>query len=297
MFDVIVAGGSYAGMAAALQLVRARRKVLVVDAGQRRNRYAHVAHGLLGQDGRTPDAIHADAKSQLTDYPDLTWREGRIVAAERDGDGFAVHTADGERAHARRLVLATGVSDHLPQVPGLAERWGGTVVPCPYCHGYEFERGRLGVLAAGALSMHQAILIPEWAGSTVLFTNEAFEPDAHQLAQLASRQVAIERTPVAEVFGDGASVRLRDGRVVELDGLFVATRIVQDPLAARLGCAFVGGPMGELIGTDDFKMTSVPGVFACGDAARMMASLSLAIADGALAGIGAHRSLVFEGLE
>lgn len=297
MYDVIVAGGSYAGMAAALQLVRARRTVLLVDAGRRRNRFATVAHGLLGQDGRSPDAIHADAKSQLTDYPDLVWRAGRIVDAAPDGDGFGVRLEDGSSVHGRRLILATGVSDRLPDVPGLAQRWGTTVVPCPYCHGYEFRRGPLGVLAAGELSMHQALLIPEWAGSTVLFTNAAFEPDARQLAQLAARGVHIEREPVAEVFGEGASVRLRDGREVALDGLFVATRIEQDPLAARLGCAFVDGPQGPLIRTDEAKTTSVPGVFACGDAARMMASLSLAIADGALAGIGAHRSLVFDGLE
>jgi thioredoxin reductase len=296
MFDVIVAGGSYAGMAAALQLVRARRKVLVVDAGRRRNRFAKASHGLLGQDGRSPDAIHADAKSQLTNYPHLVWREGRVAAAERDGDGFAVRLEDGASLQARRLILATGVSDRLPAVPGLAERWGDTVAACPYCHGYEFERGRLGVLAAGELSLHHALLIQEWASGTVLFTNGMLEPDARQLEQLAARQVVIERTPVAEVTGEGASVRLRDGRTVALDGLFVATRIEQDPLVGQLGCATSEGPMGPVIQTDEFKMTTVPGVFACGDAARMMASLSLAIGDGALAGIGAHRSLVFDGV-
>lgn len=293
MFDVIVVGGSYAGMAAALQLVRARRKVLVIDAGLRRNRFAGAAHGLLGQDGRAPGAIHADARAQLMKYPDLAWHEGTAVDAEAVEGGFAVRCADGAVLRARRLVLATGVVDHLPEVPGLAERWGETVVPCPYCHGYEFQRGRLGVLAVGPLSMHQALLIPEW-GSTTLFTNGAFEPDAAQLAELARHGVALETEKVLEVFGSGASVRLRDGRTVELDGLFTATRTELGPLAARLGCALVEGLLGPLIQVDDFKQTSVPGVFACGDAARMMASLSLAIGDGALAGIGAHRSLVFE---
>ncbi|WP_296949124.1 NAD(P)/FAD-dependent oxidoreductase [uncultured Massilia sp.] len=294
MYDVIVAGGSYAGMAAALQLVRARRKVLVVDAGRRRNRFARVSHGLLGQDGRSPDAIHAEARAQLDAYPDLSWREGRIADAARDGDGFIVRTQGGATFHGRRLILATGVSDRLPDVPGLAERWGDTVAACPYCHGYEFALGRLGVLASGPLSLHQALLVPEWAGSTVLFTNGALELEAQQLEQFAARGVTVEREPVVEVFGAGASVRLRDGRTVELDGLFIATRIAQDPLVERLGCVTAEGPMGPVIQTDDFKTTSVPGLFACGDAARMMASLSLAIADGALAGIGAHRSLVFD---
>jgi len=296
MFDVIVAGGSYAGMAAALQLVRAYRKVLVIDAGLRRNRFATVSHGLLGQDGRAPEAIFADAKAQLMNYPDLSWHDGTATAAEGGMDGFVVRTADGGVFEARRLILATGVSDRLPDVPGLAERWGTTVVPCPYCHGHEFARGPLGVLAAGELSLHQALLIPEW-GATTLFTNGVFQPDAAQLRQLAGRGVAIETGLVAEICGAGASVRLRDGRLIALDGLFIATRIVQGPLAGQLGCALVDGMLGPLIQTDDFKMTSVPGVFACGDAARMMASLSLAIGDGAMAGIGTHRSLIFEGLQ
>jgi len=293
MFDVIVVGGSYAGMAAALQLVRARRTVLVIDAGLRRNRFASASHGLLGQDGRAPGAIHADAKAQLLNYPDLAWHEGMAESVEGSENDFAVRTGDGALFCARRLVLASGVVDRLPDVPGLAERWGRTVVPCPYCHGYEFMQGRLGVLAVGEISMHQAVLIPEW-GSTTLFTNGAFAPDAAQQAELARRGVAIETEAVVEVFGAGASVRLRDGRTVALDGLFTATRIELGPLAAQLGCALADGPFGPLIQVDDFKATSAPGVFACGDAARMMASLSLAIGDGALAGIGAHRSLVFD---
>ncbi|QJE00884.1 NAD(P)/FAD-dependent oxidoreductase [Massilia forsythiae] len=296
MYDVIVAGGSYAGMAAALQLVRARRKVLVIDGGQRRNRFAAVSHGVLGHDGRAPDAIHADARAQLLAYPDVTWREGLAVDAAAEEGGFTVRTGDGGALRARRLILATGVSDSLPDVPGLRERWGDSVVPCPYCHGYEFDRGALGVLGAGEVSMHQALLLPEW-GETTLFTNGSFEPDADQLRQLEQRGVAIEREAVAEVVGPGAGVRLRDGRTVELDGLFVASRIrVQGGLAEALGCAFAPGPLGDVIRTDDIKQTSVPGVFACGDAARAMASVSLAIGDGALAGIGTHRSLVFEGL-
>jgi thioredoxin reductase len=296
MFDVIIVGGSYAGMAAALQLVRARRKVLIIDAGQRRNRFARTSHGLLGQDGRAPDAIFADAKAQLLKYPDLTWRDGVVASAARTDDHFTVRTGAGDTLAGRRLVLATGVKDHLPDVPGLAERWGGTVILCPYCHGYEFERGRLGVLAVSALSMHQALLVPDWAGSTVLLTGGAFEPDADQRRQLAARGVAIETEPVAEVC-DAASVRLRDGRTIALDGLFIATRIDVGPLARDLGCALVDGPLGALVQTDDMKATSVPGVFACGDVARAMASLSLAIGDGALAGAAVHRSLVFDGLE
>jgi thioredoxin reductase len=293
-YDVIVAGGSYAGMAAALQLVRARRKVLVIDAGQRRNRFAGESHGLLGQDGRAPDAIFADARQQLLAYPDLAWREGTVVSAAPVDGCFAVATADGGSARARRLILATGVSDRLPDVPGLRERWGRSVVPCPYCHGYEFGQRPLGVLASDELAMHQALLVPEW-GPTTLFTNGSFTPDADQLRQLKARDVAIEHEMVGEVFGEAASVRLADGRMVELAGLFVASTVsVQGPMAAQLGCEMSEMPFGSVIKTDEMKATSVPGVFACGDAARFMASLSFAIADGAMAGIAAHRSLVME---
>ena len=295
MYDVIIVGGSYAGMAAALQLVRARRTVLIVDAGQRRNRFARTSHGLLGQDGRAPEAIFADAKTQLLKYPDLTWRDGVVESAARDEDGFVVRTGAGDTVTGRRLVLATGVKDHLPDVPGLAERWGDTVILCPYCHGYEFDRGRLGVLAVSDVSMHQALLVPDWAGSTVLLTNGVFVPDAEQRRRLAARGVAIEPEPVTDVF-DAASVRLRDGRTIALDGLFIASRIDAGPLARELGCALVDGPVGALVQTDEMKATSVPGVFACGDVARAMASLSLAIGDGALAGAAVHRSLVFDGL-
>jgi thioredoxin reductase len=292
-YDVIVAGGSYAGMAAALQLVRARRKVLVLDAGLRRNRFAGESHGLLGQDGRAPDAIFVDAKAQLLAYPDLSWREGTAISASAVDGGFAIGTADGGTLTARRLILATGVSDRLPEVPGLRERWGRSVVPCPYCHGYEFGQAPLGVLASGELSMHQALLIPEW-GPTTLFTNGSFTPDPQQLRELETRGVAIEREAVSEVFGNAASVRLADGRVVELAGLFVASTVsVQGPMAAQLGCEMSEMPFGAVIKTDEMKATSVPGVFACGDTARFMASLSFAIADGAMAGIAAHRSLVF----
>lgn len=292
-FDVIVAGGSYAGIAAALQIARARRRVVVIDAGLRRNRFADSSHGFLGQDGRDPAAIVADARSQLTAYPNVTWIDATATQAGKSGDGFSVETADGRECEAERLVLATGVVDELPDIPGLKERWGKSVFHCPYCHGYELDNGRLGVLATGPISMHQAILIPDW-GRTTLFTNGAFEPDEEQMAQLAARGVEIEAERVSEITGERAGIRLRDGRTVELDGLFTAPRIkMASPLAEQLGCAFEDSPVGPFIRTDGMKETTVPGVFACGDAARAAGSVTFAVGDGALAGTAAHRSLIF----
>lgn len=292
MFDVIVVGGSYAGMAAALQLVRARKKVLIIDAGVRRNRFATHAHGILGQDGRAPGAIHADAKAQLLLYPDLTWLQDSAVSAQKSGHSFIILTAENGEQQARRLILATGVIDELPAIPGLSERWGRSVFHCPYCHGYELGQGHIGVLALGEISMHHALMLPDW-GPTTFFTNGTFEPTTEQRDHLKKRHVALETQAVTQVTGERVTVNLHDGRAIELAGLFVVSRIhMASPLAEQLGCEFLDSPVGAVIKTNDLKETSIEGVFACGDAARAAGSITFAIADGAMAGLSAHRSLM-----
>ncbi|RKD75046.1 NAD(P)/FAD-dependent oxidoreductase [Rhizobium sp. WW_1] len=290
--DVIVIGGSYAGMAAALQLLRARRKVLVVDAGKRRNRFADASHGFLGQDGVNPGEIARRAKEQLAAYPTLTWIEETAEQAEGRKDAFVVTAADGVRHDGRRLLFATGVSDTLPEIEGLGERWGKNIFHCPYCHGYELDQGRIGCIATGPMSLHQAQLLPEW-GEVTLFLNGAFAPDAEQRADLAARGVTIEETLVARLEGE-ADVRLADGRLLQFAGLFTATRVSPSSrIAEQLGCAIEETLFGTQIQTDAMKETTVPGAFACGDAARIPHSVSLAVGDGAWAGAQLHRSLVF----
>lgn len=290
--DVIVIGGSYAGMAAALQLLRARRKVLVIDAGQRRNRFAEESHGFLGQDGVDPAEIARIARDQLLAYPTLTWVEGFADRAEGEKDAFAVTTADGARHDAHRLLFATGVSDALPVIEGLGERWGRSVFHCPYCHGYELDQGRIGCIATGPMSLHQAQLLPEW-GPTTLLLNGSFAPDAEQRADLASRGVTLEETPVARLEGK-ADIRLVDGRLLQFAGLFTASRVAPaSPIAEGLGCAIEETLFGTQIQTDAMKETTISGAFACGDAARVPHSVSLAVGDGAWAGAQLHRSLVF----
>src|SRR5688572_15196043 len=164
LHDVIVVGGSFAGLSAAMQLGRARRRVLVVDAGRPRNRFAHSSHGFLGQDGRSPAEILETFRQQVLAYPTVELRQDEASDARDAGDGgFVVELGSGGSVRARRLVLATGVVDELPAVPGLAERWGVTVLHCPYCHGYEVADTRLGVLATGEGSMHHALLLPDWS--------------------------------------------------------------------------------------------------------------------------------------
>lgn len=292
MFDAIVVGGSYAGQSAALQLARARRSVLVIDGGNRRNRFAEASHGFLTQDGRAPGAIAAASRAQLMAYPSVQWIEGEAQTVSRTSEGFEVETAANANYQGRRIVLAIGVVDRLPAIPGLVERWGESVFHCPYCHGYELNRGPIGVLAVSPLSMHHALLVPEW-GPTTFFTNGVFVPDEEQRAQLDRRGVTVEHTPIDKVVGT-ADVVLKDGRVVSLKGLFTMTEVEMGcPLAAQLGCNFGQGPVGPFIETNEFKETSVPGVFACGDAARTFGSVAMAVGDGALAGVSTHQSLVF----
>jgi thioredoxin reductase len=299
MFDVVIVGGSYAGMSAALQLARARRKVAVVDAGQRRNRFAATSHGFLTRDGQSPAAIAREAREQLLAYPTVKWVDGSVETAGGAPDDFAVSVAGGETLTGRRLILAHGVSDQLPAIPGLAELWGRHVFHCPYCHGYELDQGDIGVLAVGEISMHHALMLPDW-GRTTFFTNGILEPDEKQLRQLAHRGTAIEPTRVvsARETNGRLALALEDGREAALAGLFVASTLrLASQLAAAIGCEIETGPMGETIRTDVMKASTVPGVFACGDAARMAGSLTFAVADGAMAGAAAHRSLMLAGLD
>ncbi|MDD7972280.1 NAD(P)/FAD-dependent oxidoreductase [Roseinatronobacter alkalisoli] len=292
MLDVIVIGGSYAGMAAALQLARARRKVLVIDAGQRRNRFARHSHGFLGQDGVDPARIWAEARSQLEAYPTIRWVEGSASGLTGQRDDFRVVLDSGEAFSGRRILLATGVADQLPDIAGINERWGQSVFHCPYCHGYELDQGRIGVIATGPMSMHQAQLLPEW-GEVTFLTNTALTLDPDQRDDLHARGVTIEETPVARITGE-ADVELHDGRVLSFDGLFTATRTIPaSPLAEAAGCALIGTPIGSQIMTSEAKETSIPGIFACGDVARAPHSVSLAVGDGAWAGAQLHRSLVW----
>lgn len=302
MYDVIVVGGSFAGLSAAMQLGRARRRVLVIDAGMPRNRFAHASHGFLGQDGRTPAEIIEGARAQVLAYPTVEFRGEEAVDAAAVGDTpddeFEITLASGAAARARRLVLATGIIDELPDIPGLRERWGKTVLHCPYCHGYEVANGRLGVLAAGEPSVHQALLLPDWSSDVTLFTNGVLEPTAAQLDALAARGVRVDARTVVGLVGDGLTltgVRLTsaDGdEVVALDAIFTASRTrMASPLAEQLGCAFDEGPFGPVIRTDARRETTVAGVYAAGDAVRERHNATWASADGVTAAMSAHQSL------
>ncbi len=294
--DALIIGGSFAGLSAAMYIARARRSVCIIDTGAPRNRFAAQSHGFFAQDGSEPSTMLTIARSQVAAYPTATFIAGKAMSAAREPDGFSVELATGEVLESARLVLAFGISDELPAIPGLAERWGRSVLHCPYCHGFEFSGMRLGVLYVSPLSVHQAMLIADW-GPTTLYLHGAPELDAAVLTQLQKREVAIEPAPVRAVHGDGdrlSAIELVDGRTPGVDALYLRSRTrLNSEIAEHLGCALDEGPDGSMIRTESTKMTTVADVYAAGDITRSVHNVTWASADGVMAGMAVHRSLVF----
>jgi thioredoxin reductase len=294
--DAIIIGGSFAGLSAAMYIARARRTVCIIDSGSPRNRFAPQSHGFFTQDGAEPGAMLATARAQVAAYPTATFIDGDAISAASEPDGYSVRLKTGETLESARLVLAFGISDELPAIPGLAERWGRSVLHCPYCHGYEISGQRLGVLNVSPRSLEQAILIAEW-GPTTFYVNGASQADDVSLARLQTRGIAIEPVPVRALQGEGSrlsAVELTDGRTSPVDALYVGPRTrLNSGIAEQLGCELDEGTFGSIIRTDDTKMTSVSGVYAAGDITRGAHNLTWASADGVTAGLAVHRSLVF----
>ncbi|OYW99863.1 MAG: thioredoxin reductase, partial [Rhizobiales bacterium 32-66-8] len=244
--DAVIIGGAFAGLAAATYLARARRRVCVIDARQPRNRFADASHGFLGSDGSNPLTILATARDQLAAYPTVTMIEAEATEARAVGDGFAVSLSTGEEIAARKAILAFGLRDMLEPIPGLQERWGKTVLHCPYCHGFEFADRPLGVLFRTPMSAHQACLITEW-GPTTLFLNGA-DLDPESLERLAKHGVTVEPGRLQRLVGEGSTlsaVEFEDGRERPVEALYVAPQsCLASPIAEQLGAAIDDGPMG-----------------------------------------------------
>lgn len=296
MYDTLIIGGSFAGLSAAMQLARAQRQVLIVDAGEPRNRFTDASHGFFTLDGVAPAEVLERALKPLLSYPTVTLHRARVSSAQQKADGFVLETDAGECFQGRTLILATGVQDELPHIPGLRERWGRTVIHCPYCHGYELRDLPIAVIAGSPHSAIQAAMLPDW-GPVTYFTQGEFDLDKEQQAVLARRGVRIERTPVVGIEGEGLAidrVRLADGRDVPAGAVYVAPKThIAHRLVEQLGLATDVMPGGVIIRADATRQTSVPGVFAAGDTAMGMHNATLASASGVMAGVGAHRHLIF----
>lgn len=294
-YDAIIVGGSFAGLSAALYLARARRSVCVLDTRKPRNRFAGASHGFFAQDGSDPMIMLDTMRRQVETYPTLRFLEEAATDARKEDDRFRVNLANGETVFGINLLLAYGIRDLLPELPGLAERWGHSVLHCSYCHGYEFSGRQLGVLNMSPMSVHQACLIPEW-GPTTFFLNGG-TLNAQATADLERRGVTIESVAVEGLVGEGrnlSAIRLADGREKPLDALFIGPSYrFNSDLAERLGCATEVGLLGSMITVDEMKATNVREVYAAGDVTRMGHTVTFACADGVMAALAIHRSLVF----
>ncbi|WP_413317719.1 NAD(P)/FAD-dependent oxidoreductase [Agrococcus sp. 1P02AA] len=311
-WDAIVVGGSAAGLSAALMLGRARRRVLVIDAGSPRNRFAAGMHGVLGHEGTAPADLVGRGREELAAYG-VEVREGSVegvselaagslgpsAASPDDADArlsVALPGAAPERA--RALIVATGIADELPAIPGLAERWGTSVLHCPYCHGWEVRGGRIGVIATSPMALHQARLVRQWSDRVVLFSAAAGAIDAADQRRLRSRGIELEASPVVEVLGEGEAVtgvRTADGRVTALDAIFTAgAPRPHDGFLAELGLARTEQPfgLGSFVTVDLTGRTSHERIWAAGNVVNPMANVPIAMAAGAMAGAAANGALV-----
>ncbi|MFJ4411090.1 NAD(P)/FAD-dependent oxidoreductase [Streptomyces sp. NPDC088910] len=295
-FDVVVVGGGAAGLSAALTLGRARRSVLVIDAGEPRNAPADGIHNYLGREGAKPAELLATGREEVARYGGET-AEGRAVSAARlDGGGFRVGLDDGSAVRAERLLLATGLVDGLPEVRGLAGRWGREVLHCPYCHGWEVSGQAIGVLGTGPLAVPQALMWRQWSQDVTLFVHTAPEPDDEQYERLAARGIAVVEGEVAavEVTDDRLTgMTLAGGRVIPCQALVVSTRLdARTDLLADLGLTTVeqeigGVPIGTRVEADPTGATAVPGVWVAGNVASPVEILI----GGATAGVRAAAAI------
>jgi thioredoxin reductase len=295
-YDVVVVGGGAAGLSGAVALSRSRRRVLVVDAGRPRNAPATGVHNLLTRDGLPPLELVATGREEVRRYGGAV-REGRVIAAERRGDGFTVLLDGGERITARRLLVASGLVDELPEIAGLRERWGHQVLHCPYCHGWEVRDQRIGVLATGPAAVHQALLFSQLSDDVVVLTHTA-PPQAEDRARLSAAGVRLQEGEVVALEGppDGLQgARLTDGTTVPLDALVIAPRMLaRSAVLDSLGLAPEPHPsgLGEQYPSGAAGVTAVPGVWVAGNVADVGAQVVGAAAAGTMAGAAINLDLV-----
>ncbi|MGN9767203.1 NAD(P)/FAD-dependent oxidoreductase [Micromonospora sp. SD12] len=297
-YDVVVIGGGAAGLSGALTLARARRSVVVIDAGAPRNAPAEGVHGLLAREGIRPAELLERGRAEVRGYGGRVVT-GEVEAVTRADGGFTVALGDGRTARARRLLVATGLVDELPDVPGLRERWGRDVLHCPYCHGWEVRDRAIGVLAGGPLSVHQALLFRQLSADVTYFRHTSALSD-EQAEQLAAREIRVVDGEIAslEVVGDRlVGVRLGDGTVVDRDALAVSSRMVaRAGFLAALGLTAADHPagVGEHVPADPTGRTDVPGVWVAGNVTDPAAQVGAAAAAGVVAAAQINADLVAE---
>lgn len=295
IFDVIIIGGSYAGLAAAMALGRALKQVLVIDSHQPCNRQTPHSHNFLTQDGKTPAEISALARQQVEQYDGVHFYKGLAIKGTKLAPGFAIETATGESFEARKLIFATGIKDLLPEIPGFSDCWGISVLHCPYCHGYEVKNQITGILGNGEYGFEFAMLISNWTQELTLYTHGKSSLTDAQSQKLEKHRISIVETELERIDHSKGFIHhlcFKEGSKIPVTALYTRPDFVQHcPIPASLGCELT--PEGYLK-TDPLQKTTVAGIYACGDNATRLRTVANAVAMGTTAGMMLNKELVAE---
>ncbi len=294
-FDVIIIGGSYAGLSAAMALGRSIRRVLIIDSGKPCNRQTPHSHNFITHDGEVPAIIAQKAKEQVLKYSTISFIEGLAVYGERIGNKFHIKLESGQSFHAGKLLFTTGVKDIMPSIDGFAECWGISVLHCPYCHGYEVKNKPTGIIANGDFAFELARLIHHWTKDLVVFTNGTSTLTSEQQQKIEWHNIRVEEAMLEKINhknGYVSSISLKGGKDIKVNAFYARPALVQHcTIPQELGCEVNEQ---NLLKVDAFHRTSVPGVYTAGDNTTMMRSVSLAVAGGSFAGAVINRDCIDE---
>ncbi len=294
-FDAIIIGGSYSGLSAGMALGRSLRRVLIIDGGKPCNIQAPHSHNFLTQDGKTPKEISAAAKRQVAKYETVTFYNGLATHGTKTGQDFKISTRSGDDFTAKKLILATGVSDQIPEIPGFSECWGISVIHCPYCHGYELRNAKTGILGNGDYGFEFSKMISNWTRDLTLFTNGKSTLTPWQSEKLKKHDIKIVETAVARFEHESGLIKnisFKDGSKAGVQTVYARTPFAQrSTLPKALGCELTEE---GYINVDALQRTTVPGIFACGDNTSPMRSISNAVASGAASGAVLNKELIHE---
>lgn len=294
-FDVIIVGGSYAGLSAALSLGRALRNVLIIDGNEPCNRYTARAHNFLAHDGDSPSDISDKARSQMEKYETIQFVSGLATKGTTTQNGFEITTNANGRYFAEKLIFASGVRDILDEIEGLQSCWGKSVLHCPYCHGYEAHHQKTGIIGNGDLGFEHARTVSQWSRDLTVFTNGIAEFTKEQKDALIRNKIEIIEKKVRKLENNNGqiqAVRFNDGSQFELEILYTKPPFVQQTeIPLHLGCALTEQGLLEV---DAFQRTNITGVFACGDNSTFGRSIAVAVQTGSIAGVFCNKELTDE---
>ncbi|MHA7101428.1 NAD(P)/FAD-dependent oxidoreductase [Roseivirga pacifica] len=291
-YEVIIIGGSYAGLSAAMALGRSLRNVLVIDSGKPCNRQTPHSHNFLTQDGKAPAEIASIAKAQVAKYQTVDFFDGLAISGTRTTASFTIKADSGDTFSAPKLVFATGIKDIMPDIKGFAECWGISVVHCPYCHGYEIKGQTTGILANGDTAKHLAPLVGNLTDKLTIYTNGKPEFSMEDLEQLEKHNVDINAKLVREVEHQNGRMNkliFKDGTSAKLDALYARLPFAQhSDIPEELGCEI--NDQGY-IAVNAFQQTNIDGIYACGDSASPLRAVANAVYSGNLVGAMVNREL------